>query len=95
MAKALELLKTHNSECRQQKRCISDFALGLVSDYGAAERAPGNTVRRSFDKRALKQLECTVGRRLYRDILREVPKLTDIYLIIAPSGLVITTGYRR
>lgn len=80
---------TYHSVCRSKQRCIPEFAIDLVLDYGKAIPAGRGAESYSFDNRSWRKVCNLLG----ADV-RRYEKYRNIYVIIV-GGTIVTVAWRH
>jgi hypothetical protein len=80
---------TYHSLCRSKQRCIPEFAIDLVLDYGKATSAGKGAESYSFDNRSWRKVCKLLG----ADV-RRYEKYRNIYVIVA-GGTIVTVAWRH
>lgn len=80
---------TFHSEYRSQQRCIPQFAIDLVLDYGKVTPAGRGAESYSFDNRSWRKVCSLLG----ADV-RRYEKYRNIYVIIV-GGTIVTVAWRH
>ena len=80
---------TYHSLCRSKQRCIPEFAIDLVLDYGKATSAGKGAESYSFDNRSWRKVCKLLG----ADV-RRYEKYRNIYVIVV-GGTIVTVAWRH
>jgi hypothetical protein len=80
---------TYHSLCRSKQRCIPEFAIDLVLDYGKASSAGKGAESYSFDNRSWRKVCKLLG----ADV-RRYEKYRNIYVIVV-GGTIVTVAWRH
>lgn len=80
---------TYHSLCRSKQRCIPEFAIDLVLDYGKVTSAGKGAESYSFDNRSWRKVCKLLG----ADV-RRYEKYRNIYVIVV-GGTIVTVAWRH
>lgn len=80
---------TYHSLCRSKQRCIPEFAIDLVLDYGKSTPAGRGAESYSFDNRSWRKVCNLLG----ADV-RRYEKYRNVYVVIV-GGTIVTVAWRH
>jgi hypothetical protein len=84
-----DFIHTKHSEYRSKQRCIPQFAIDLVLDYGKPAPAGRGAESYSFDKRSWRKACIFLGANV-----RRYEKYRNVYVVVV-GGSIVTVAWRH